>query len=328
MQRNKVIVVVTGAAGNIGYATLPRLASGEVFGPNTEVELRLLEITPAMGALEGVAMEMQDCAFPLLSKMVLTDSAEEAFNGVNWAVLVGAKPRGPGMLRGDLILGNGPIFTGQGQALNKAADDARIIVVGNPANTNALIAMSNSDVPNDRFAALTRLDQNRAMSKLATKAGVPLSEVTNVAIWGNHSKTMYPDAENALIGGQPVYDVIPDHEWLKGEFITSIQWRGKAIIDARGKSSAMSAANAALDHIMSVENATPAGDHFAAAIPSDGSYGVAEGIVYSFPLTSDGNGNISIVQGLEISDFGREKMKATEAELLDEKKVVSDAGLL
>ncbi len=328
MQRNHVTVALTGAAGNIGYAMLPRLASGEVFGPDTTVELRLLEITPALGALEGVAMEMNDCAFPLLTKMVLTDDVEEAFDGINWGLFVGAKPRGKGMLRGDLILGNGPIFTGQGKALNKAADDVRVIVVGNPANTNALIAMSNSDVPNDRFAALTRLDQNRAMSQLAAKAGVAVSEVTNVAIFGNHSKTMYPDAENALIGGKPVYDVIDDHDWLRGDFISTVQGRGKAVIDARGKSSAMSAASAALDHVMSVERPTPAGQHFAAAVLSDGSYGISEGIIYSFPVTSDDNGNLEIVQGLTISDFGREKMKATEAELLEEKQVVSDAGLL
>ncbi len=328
MERNKVIVAVTGAAGNIGYAMLPRLASGEVFGSNTEVELRLLEITPALGALEGVAMEMNDCAFPLLTKMVLTDNVEEAFDGINWALLVGAKPRGKGMVRADLLLGNGPIFTGQGKALNKAADDVQVIVVGNPANTNALIAASNSDVPNSRFAALTRLDQNRAISQLAGKAGVAISDVTNVGIWGNHSKTMYPDAENALINGKPVYDVIDDHAWLRGDFVTTVQNRGAAIINARGKSSAMSAANAALDHVMSMENATPEGDWFSAGVMSDGSYGVTEGLIYSFPLRADGAGNYEIVQGLQVSDWARGMIEATEAELVSERETVAAEGLI
>ncbi len=328
MKRNKVIVAVTGAAGNIGYATLPRLASGEIFGTETEIELRLLEITPALGALEGVAMEMNDCAFPLLTKMVLTDNAEEAFDGVNWAMLIGAKPRGKGMLRSDLLLGNGPIFIGQGNALNKAADDVQVIVVGNPANTNALIAANNSDVPNSRFAGMTRLDQNRAISQLAGKAGVAISDVTNMAIFGNHSKTMYPDAENALINGKPAYDVISDHEWLRGDFVTTVQSRGAEIINARGQSSAMSAANAALDHIVSMENATPDGDWFAAGIMSDGSYGVEEGLIFSFPLRADGNGNYEIVQGLEISDWAQGMIDATEAELISERDTVAAEGLI
>lgn len=328
MKRNKVVVAVTGAAGNIGYATLPRLASGEIFGKNTEVELRLLEITPAMGALEGVAMEMNDCAFPLLTKMVLTDNAEEAFDGVNWAMLIGAKPRGKGMLRADLLLGNGPIFTGQGQALNKAADDVQVIVVGNPANTNALIAANNSDVPNSRFSGMTRLDQNRAISQLAGKAGVAIGDVTNMAIWGNHSKTMYPDAENALINGKPVFDVISDHEWLRGDFVTTVQNRGAEIINARGQSSAMSAANAALDHIVSMENATPEGDWFASGVMSDGSYGVTEGLIFSFPLRADGNGNYEIVQGLEISNWAQGMIDATEAELISERDTIAAEGLI
>ncbi len=328
MKRNKVVVAVTGAAGNIGYATLPRLASGEIFGKDTEVELRLLEITPALGALEGVAMEMNDCAFPLLTKMVLTDNVEEAFDGINWAMLIGAKPRGKGMLRSDLLLGNGPIFTGQGNALNKAADDVQVIVVGNPANTNALIAANNSDVPNSRFAGMTRLDQNRAISQLAEKAGVAISDVTNMAIFGNHSKTMYPDAENALINGTPAYEVISDHEWLRGDFVTTVQNRGAEIINARGQSSAMSAANAALDHIVSMENATPDGDWFSAGVMSDGSYGVAEGLIFSFPLRADGNGSYEIVQGLEISDWAQQMIDATEAELISERDTVAAEGLI
>lgn len=328
MSRKTVSVAVTGAAGNIGYAMLPRLASGEIFGPDTMVELRLLEITPALSALEGTVMEMDDCAFPLLSNIVITDDANVAFDGVNWALLVGAKPRGKGQLRGDLILGNGPIFTGQGNALNNAASDARVLVVGNPANTNALIAMNNSDLDNSRFGALMRLDQNRAMSQLAAKAGVPVTSVTNMAIWGNHSATQYPDAENALIDGKPVFDVIDDHEWLRGDFITTVQKRGAAIINARGKSSAMSAANAALDHVISFETATAEGDWFAAATPSDGSYGITEGLMFSFPTRCDGAGNFEIVQDLPLSDFAKEKIKATEEELLSERQVVADAGLL
>ncbi len=328
MGRKKVSVAVTGAAGNIGYALLPRLASGEIFGEDTEVELRLLEITPALQALEGTVMEMMDCAFPLLTNIVVTDDAKVAFDGINWGLLVGAKPRGKGMLRGDLILGNGPIFTGQGEALNNAADDARVIVVGNPANTNALIAMNNSDMPNDRFAALTRLDENRAKSQLAAKAGVPVTAVTNMTIWGNHSATQYPDAENAMINGKPVFDVIDDHDWLRGEFITKVQKRGAEIIQWRGKSSAMSAANAALDHVMSFEARTPTGDWFSAAVPSDGSYGIEEGLMFSFPIRSTGRGNYSIVQDLNISDFAKEKIAATEAELKEERATVADAGLL
>lgn len=328
MARNIVKVAVTGAAGNIGYAMLPRLASGEIFGKDTKIELRLLEITPALPALEGVIMELNDCAFPLLENIVATDDANVAFDGINWGILVGARPRGKGMLRGDLILGNGPIFTGQGRALSRAASDARVIVVGNPANTNALIAMNNSDLPNDRFAALTHLDQNRAQSQLAAKAGVAIRDVSNVTIWGNHSATQYPDAENAKINGQPVFDVISDHEWLRGEFITRVQKRGAEVIAARGKSSAFSAANAALDHVVSMENATPAGDWFSCAVESDGSYGIEEGLMFSFPVTADGAGGYSIVQGLEWSDFAREKVAATEAELKFERQTVADAGLL
>ncbi len=323
---NVVKVAVTGAAGQIGYAILPRLASGEVFGPDTRVALHLLEIPQAMQALEGVIMEMNDCAFPLLDTIVATDDPNVAFDGVNWALLIGSRPRSKGMERGDLIKVNGPIFVGQGEAINnRAADNVRVAVVGNPANTNALIAMNNApDVPNNRFSALTRLDQNRAYAQLAEKAGVRVTDVSNVTIWGNHSATQYPDAENAKINGKPAMDVITDHEWLRGEFISTVQKRGAAIIAARGLSSAMSAANAALDHVRSFEAKTPAGGWFSAAVPSDGSYGIEEGLIFSFPLTSDGAGNYEIVQGLPLSDFAQEKITVTENELKEEKAVVVD----
>ena len=324
MSRQNIKVAVTGAAGQIGYSLLFRLASGEVFGADTKVSLQLLEITPVLPALEGVVMELDDCAFPLLENVVVTDNAETAFDGVSWALLVGSKPRGAGMERGDLIRENGPIFVGQGRALNKAADDARVLVVGNPANTNCLIAMNNSDLPDNRFSALTRLDQNRACAQLAQKVDVPVSAVSNVTIWGNHSATEYPDAENAKINGKPAMDVITDHDWLRGDFITTVQKRGAAIIAARGKSSAASAANAALDHVMSFEAKTPDGHWFSAAVPSDGSYGIEEGLIFSFPITSDGAGGYSIVQGLNWSDFAREKIAITENELKEEKSVVTD----
>ena len=322
-----VKVAVTGAAGQIGYAILPRLASGEVFGRDVRVSLHLLEITPALKALEGVVMELDDCAFPLLDDIVITDQAEEAFDGINWGLLIGSKPRGPGMERGDLIRENGPIFVGQGQALARAAADVRVLVVGNPANTNGLIAMSHghkAGIPRDRFQAMTRLDQNRAQAQLAQKAGVKVSAVTNMAIWGNHSATQYPDAENAHIEGRPATDVIGHHAWLREEFIQIVQQRGAAVIDARGLSSAASAANAALDHIVSVESATPEGDFFSAGVYSDGSYGIDEGLMFSFPIRSDGQGGWEIVQGLELSDFARAKIKATEDELKEERAVIAD----
>ena len=322
-----VKVAVTGAAGQIGYAILPRLASGGVFGRDVRVSLHLLEITPALKALEGVVMELDDCAFPLLDDIVITDQAEKAFDGINWGLLIGSKPRGPGMERGDLIRENGPIFVGQGQALARAAADVRVLVVGNPANTNGLIAMSHGQkagIPRDRFYAMTRLDQNRAQAQLAQKAGVKVSAVTNMAIWGNHSATQYPDAENARIEGQPAHDVIGHHAWLREEFIQIVQQRGAAVIDARGLSSAASAANAALDHIVSVESATPAGDFFSAGVYSDGSYGIDEGLMFSFPIRSDGQGGWEIVQGLELSDFARVKIKATEDELKEERSVIAD----
>ncbi|MCB0210114.1 MAG: malate dehydrogenase [Anaerolineae bacterium] len=322
---NLVKVAVTGAAGQIGYALLFRLASGEAFGPDTRVALHLLEIPPALKAVEGVVMELNDCAFPLLDNVVITDDANVAFDGVNWALLVGAKPRGKGMERGDLIRENGPIFTGQGKALTRAASDLHVLVVGNPANTNALIAANNADgVPIERFHAMTRLDQNRAYAQLAEKAGVTVNDVSNVTIWGNHSATQYPDAENAKINGKPVYDVIGHHDWLRGEFITTVQKRGAAIIAARGSSSAASAANGAIDHVKSMVNKTPEGHWFSAAVPSDGSYGIAEGIIFSYPVTSDGEGNYSIVQGLPMSDWAKEKLAATEAELREERETVAD----
>jgi malate dehydrogenase len=327
MMSKVVKVAVTGAAGQIGYALLFRLASGEIFGPDTRVALHLLEIPQAVKALEGIVMELDDCAFPLLEKVVITDDANVAFDGINWALLVGAFPRGKGMERGDLILKNGPIFVGQGQALAaRAASDLRVLVVGNPANTNCLIVVSNAaGVPAERFAAMTQLDHNRAASQLAIKAGVPLSAVSHVTIWGNHSPTQYPDAENAKINGRPVYDVISDHAWLKGDFITTVQKRGAAVIEARnGLSSAASAANAALDHVKNMVKPTPAGHWFSCAVVSDGSYGVDKGLIFSFPIISDGKGGYTIVQNLPMSDWAKEKVAKSLQELRDEKAVVAD----
>jgi malate dehydrogenase len=323
-----VRVTVTGAAGQIGYALLFRIASGQMFGPDTPVQLRLLEITPALSALEGVAMELDDCAFPLLAGIELTDSAETAFDGANLACLVGAKPRGPGMERADLLKDNGAIFTGQGRAIaSSGADDIKIAVVGNPANTNALIASANADgVPLERFTAMVRLDENRAKTQLAQKAGVSVAEVTNLAVWGNHSPTMVPDVDNARIGGRSLNEVITDRAWLEGEFLSTVQQRGKAIIDARGSSSAASAANALIDHVANWTGGkpTPDGDWVSMAIPSDGSYGVPEGIISGFPVTTDGAGTYEIVQGLELSEFVQGKLNATVAELEEERSAVKD----
>ena len=323
-----VRVAVTGAAGQIGYALLFRIASGDMFGPDTPVHLSLLEITPAMGALEGVAMELDDGAFPLLAGVSMSDSAQEAFEDVNVACLVGAKPRGPGMERADLLKDNGKIFTGQGQALAHAsAPDVKVAVVGNPANTNALIAAANADgVPLERFTAMVRLDENRAKTQLAKKAGVPVSEVTNLAIWGNHSPTMVPDFDNARISGRPATEVIDDRGWLEGEFLTTVQQRGKAVIDARGASSAASAAKALVDHIANWcgGKPTPKGDWVSMAIPSDGAYGIPEGIISGVPVTTDGAGSYSIVQGLELSAFTQQKLEATVAELQQERAQVED----
>jgi malate dehydrogenase len=322
-----VHVTVTGAAGQIGYALLFRIASGQMLGPDTPVVLRLLEITPALVALEGVAMELDDCAFPLLAGIEMTDDAEVAFDGAGVACLVGAKPRGPGMERADLLKDNGRIFTGQGAAIAKAAaSDVKVAVVGNPANTNALIAAANADgVPADRFTAMVRLDENRAKTQLAQKAGVPVSEVTNLAVWGNHSPTMYPDFEHALIGGKPITDVL-DRAWLEGEFLTTVQQRGKAIIDARGASSAASAANALVDHVANWCGGKPTadGDFVSMAVPSDGSYGVPEGIISGFPVRTDGKGTYEIVQGIELSDYAKGKLQTSVDELTEEREAVSE----
>ncbi len=323
-----VRVAVTGAAGQIGYALLFRIASGQMFGPDTPVHLQLLEITPALPALEGVAMELDDCAFPLLSGIDLTDAAETAFAGSNVVCLVGAKPRGPGMERADLLKDNGRIFTGQGAAIaSAAADDVKVAVVGNPANTNALIAAANADgVPAERFTAMVRLDENRAKSQLAAKAGVPVAQVTNLAVWGNHSPTMVPDVDNARIDGRPATEVITDRAWIEGEFLSTVQQRGKAIIDARGASSAASAANALVDHVASWcgGQSTADGDWVSMAVPSDGSYGIPEGIISGFPVATDGVGGYRIVEGLELSAFTRSKVEATVAELQQERAAVED----
>ena len=322
-----VRVAVTGAAGHIGYALLFRIASGAMFGPDRPVALHLIEIPQALDALRGVVMELQDCAFPLLTDVVQTADAAEGFTGVNVACLVGAKPRGPGMERADLLTDNGRIFKPQGEAIAaNAADDVKVAVVGNPANTNALIAAANADgVPAERFTAMVRLDQNRAMSQLADAAGVPVTEVRNLAVWGNHSPTMYPDFESATIGGEPATEVL-DRDWLEGEFLTTVQQRGKAIIDARGSSSAASAANALIDHVRNWAggDATAEGEYVSMAVPSDGSYGVPEGLVCGFPVTTDGAGGYEIVQGIELSDYARAKLDTTVAELESERDAVSD----
>jgi malate dehydrogenase len=318
-------VTVTGAAGNIGYALLYRIANGDLFGPSQPVILQLLEITPALKALEGVAMELDDCAFPLLSGMVLTDNAETAFDGVNWALLVGARPRSKGMERKDLLAANAAIFSVQGKAINRvAAPDVRVLVVGNPANTNALIAMKNApDVPAERFTAMTRLDHNRATTQLAQKAGVPSTAVKKVTIWGNHSATQYPDAYHAEIGGQPAAAVINDDTWIKQTFIPVVQKRGAAIIEARGQSSAASAANAAINHVQTWYHGTAAGDWVSMGIPSTGAYGSAHDVIFSYPVTVK-NGVYSIVEGLQLSDFDQQMIAATGQELLEERAGVAE----
>jgi malate dehydrogenase len=318
-------VAVTGAAGNIGYALLFRIANGDLFGPDQPVILQMLEITPAMPALNGVAMELDDCAFPLLKGMVLSDDPEVAFKDVNWALLVGARPRSKGMERKDLLGANAAIFSVQGKALNaNAANDLRVLVVGNPANTNALIAMKNApDVPADRFTAMTRLDHNRAKAQLAQKAGVDLTEVSKVTIWGNHSATQYPDAYHAEIGGKPAAEVINNDAWIRSTFIPTVQKRGAAIIEARGQSSAASAANAAINHVQTWYNGTPAGDWVSMAIPSTGQYGSPEGVIFSYPVTVQ-NGAVSVVEGLELSAFDKEMIAATGAELLEERDGVQE----
>ncbi len=321
-----ITVSITGAAGQIGYALLFRIATGEIFGKDQPVNLRLIEIEPGLPALQGVVMELDDCAFPLLNKITTTTDLDEGFSGANWALLVGSVPRKAGMERGDLLGINGKIFTGQGQAIARsAASDVRVLVVGNPCNTNALIAMANaSGVPDNRFFAMTRLDENRAKSQLAAKAGVHASEVTNLCIWGNHSATQYPDFTNAKIGGRPATEVITDEAWLKGEFIATVQQRGAAIIKARGASSAASAANAALDTVKSLLSPTPDGDWHSVAVCSDGSYGIEKGIIASMPIRTTADGGWEVVQGLPINAFSQEKIDATVAELLEERDAVKD----
>ncbi len=324
-----VTVTVTGAAGQIGYALLFRIASGQLLGADVPVRLRLLEITPALKAAEGTAMELDDCAFPLLAGIDITDDARAAFDGANVALLVGARPRTAGMERGDLLSANGGIFKPQGEAINAgAADDIRVLVVGNPANTNALIAASHApDVPKSRFTAMTRLDHNRAKSQLAKKAGVTVNDITRLTIWGNHSATQYPDIFHAQINGRNAVEVVADQAWLENEFIPTVAKRGAAIIEARGASSAASAANAAIDHIHSWVNGTPSGDWVSAAIASDGSYGVPEGLISSFPVTSSG-GEWEIVPGLEIDEFSRARIDASVHELEDERAAVTELGLI
>lgn len=322
-----VKVTVTGAAGQIGYALLFRIASGAMLGPDTPVKLSLLEITPALKAAEGTAMELDDCAFPLLAGIDITDDPRAAFDGTNVALLVGARPRGPGMERGDLLEANGGIFKPQGEAINAgAADDIRVLVVGNPANTNALIAKTHApDVPADRFTAMMRLDQNRALTQVAQKLNVPVSEVKKVTIWGNHSATQYPDLFHAEVGGRSVAEQV-DRDWLENTFIPTVAKRGAAIIDARGASSAASAANAAIDHVHDWVLGTPEGDWTTAGIVSDGSYGIPEGILAGFPVTSSG-GSWQVVQGLDLDEFSRGKIDASVAELVDERNTIVSLGL-
>ncbi|WP_199441856.1 malate dehydrogenase [Umezawaea beigongshangensis] len=329
MTRTPVKVTVTGAAGQIGYALLFRIASGQLLGPDTPVHLSLLEIPQAVGAAEGTAMELEDCAFPLLSRIDITDDAKTAFDGVNVALLVGARPRGKGMERGDLLQANGGIFKPQGEAINAgAAEDVRVLVVGNPANTNALIAQQHApDVPAERFTAMTRLDHNRALSQLANKLRVPVSTISNLTIWGNHSATQYPDLFRAKVDGRVAAELVDDQEWLENTFIPTVAKRGAAIIEARGASSAASAANAAIDHVHTWVHGTAEGDWTSAAVVSDGSYGVPEGLISSFPVTAR-DGRYEIVQGLEIDEFSRARIDASVAELVEERDAVRALGLI
>ena len=323
-----VKIAVTGAAGQICYSLLFRIASGSLLG-DTPIELRLLEITPALKALEGVVMELQDCAFGNLVNIEIGDDPNKVFDGVNLAMLVGAMPRKAGMERGDLLSANGAIFTAQGKALNAvAADDVKVLVTGNPANTNALIAQQNApDIPAEQFNALTRLDHNRALSQLAAKLGCPVTDISHMTIWGNHSATQYPDLFNAKVGGQSAAELVNDQAWLESTFIPTVAKRGAAIIEARGLSSAASAANATVEHMRDWVLGTPEGDWVSMAVPSDGSYGVPEGLISSFPCTVK-DGKYEIVQGLELNDFSRGKIDASVAELLDEQAAVKELGLI
>ena len=329
MSTSPVRVSVTGAAGQIGYSLVFRVASGQLLGSDQPVSLSLLEIPPAMGALEGVAMELDDCAFPLLSDMNLSDEADVVFDGAEVAILVGSRPRTKGMERQDLLEANGAIFTVQGQALNgNAADDLRVLVVGNPANTNCLIAMNNApDIPDDRFTAMTRLDHNRALTQAAGKLGVSVNDVSRMTIWGNHSATQYPDLFRCEVAGSSVAAAIDDQVWLETEFIPTVQKRGVAIIEARGASSAASAANAAIDHVHDWVLGTPDGDWVSMGVPSDGSYDVPEGLISSFPVTCSG-GAWSMVQGLDIDDFSRTRIDVSVAELAEERDMVRGLGLI
>ncbi|MFZ4669271.1 MAG: malate dehydrogenase [Microthrixaceae bacterium] len=329
MAKSPLRVAVTGAAGQIGYSLLFRIASGAMLGDDQPVVLQMLEITPALGALQGVAMELDDCAFPLLDSMVCTDDPDVAFGDVDVALLVGAMPRKAGMERADLLSANGGIFKPQGEALSRSAQrDVKVLVVGNPANTNALIAMNNAaDLDPGRFTAMTRLDHNRAMAQLAARLDAPVADVRRMTIWGNHSTTQFPDLFHAEVGGRNAAEAVGDEAWYADEFIPTVAKRGAAIIDARGASSAASAANAAIDHIRSWHLGTPEGDWVSMAIPSDGSYGVPEGLISSFPCTCSG-GDYSIVQGLDINDFSRERIDASAGELAEERDAVRELGLI
>ena len=324
--KKPIRVAITGAAGQIGYSLVFPIAAGHVFGPEQKVILQLLELPVALDALKGVAMEIMDGSFGLVEDIITSSDAETAFGDADYAMLVGSKPRGPGMERADLIRENGPIFTGQGRAINAAAsENVKVIVVGNPCNTNCLIAQHQAKRVNPRnFTAMTRLDQNRAESQLATKAGVNVEAISRLAIWGNHSPTMYPDYTNATINGQALTDVITDHEWLDGPFIKTVQQRGKAIIQARGKSSAASAAWAAIKHARDWARPTPDGEWVSMAVPSDGSYGIPEGLIYSFPCTVDASGRYEIVQGVELNDSARARVAASADELVSERDTVAD----
>ncbi len=329
MAKKRVKVAVTGAAGQIGYAILFRIASGQMLGPETEVELQLLELEQALPALKGVAMELEDCAFPLLKNIVLTSDLNTAFKDANFVVCVGSVPRKEGMERSDLLKINGGIFTAQGKAVEQsAASDVKVFVVGNPCNTNALIAMNAAKgIPSDRFFAMTTLDENRAKAQLAIKAQTDVSNVKNLTIWGNHSATQYPDFFNATINGKAVTDVITDHEWLKGDFIKTVQQRGAAIIKARGFSSAASAANAAIDGIYNLVHETPAGQTYSMCLASNGEYGVDKGLIFSFPCRTEG-GKIKIIEGIKHNEFGQEKFKLTLDELRGERDAVKSLGLI
>lgn len=325
----RVKVAITGAAGQIGYALVFRIASGQMFGPDTEVELQLLELEPVLPALNGVAMELDDCAFPLLKNIVCSSDINTVMKDVNWALLVGAVPRKAGMERSDLLNVNGKIFGPQGKAINdNAASDVQVLVVGNPCNTNCYIAMKNApDVPNSRFFAMTTLDENRAKSQLAKKAGVDVTSVSNLTIWGNHSATQYPDFYNAKIDGAPVTEKISDHDWLKGEFITTVQKRGAAIIQARGASSAASAANGIVDNVVALTTDTKGSDSFSVCRASQGEYGVDEDLIFSYPCRRE-NGELKVVTGIEHNDFGKEKFQVTLEELRGERDSVKAAGLV